>query len=78
MNKKDTTNWRQIYLDNTTWFERLVDKIEDSYPVQLYYDLRWWLFDGKAYWDDAVKCDRKLCRYCGNKPWKTNTNTYHK
>lgn len=32
-------------------------------------DLWWWLTDGKAYWSDAVPCERKLCSYCGNKPF---------
>ena len=33
-------------------------------------DIWWWMTGGEAKWDDAEKCDRKLCSYCGNKPFK--------
>ena len=33
-------------------------------------DLWWWVTDRKPLWEDAEPCDRKLCRYCGNYPFK--------
>ena len=43
--------------------------LDDRAVVQFLKDVWWWITDGKAYWGDAVACDRKLCRHCGKKPF---------
>jgi len=48
---------------------RLQDWFDDLIIVGFVRDMIWWIFDGKLYWDDVADCGRKLCRYCGKKPF---------
>ena len=46
--------------------------------VEFIKDLWWWVTDRKPLWDDAVECERKLCRHCGNYPLKEKKSNLEK
>lgn len=48
---------------------KVQNRFDDLWIVGFSRDVIWWIFDGEAYWDDAADCGRKLCRYCGKKPF---------
>lgn len=47
---------------------------QDNFIIDMVRDIIWWAKGDKPYWKDAMSCHRKLCRFCGNKPFTSKLN----